>query len=90
MMFAAILSISSVAAVIVMFGILVSQRHLLRACYADGYRDGLKIARDVVRDRAHIAATLAREGELPYGMVRTQMAHQIEDALDELLLVGAP
>lgn len=58
---------------------------LARASYEAGFIAGLRRARAMVRDRAAIAVELAPRGQSPYGMIRAQMAHQIEGDLDEAL-----
>lgn len=56
----------------------------IRDAYAAGRRAAFRDARRLVRERAALATELAPTGQLMYGLVRAQMADQIEADLQEL------
>lgn len=57
-------------------------KRLAEASYYQGFREGLEHAVDLVKIRASIARELAPAGEMPYAMIRAQMADQIEFDLE--------
>lgn len=53
-------------------------KRIAKSAYASGRRDGLREAVRCCRERAHLAGTFNPQGELRWGQIRAQTAHQLE------------
>jgi hypothetical protein len=59
--------------------------YLLHISYIEGRRSGLKDAIKLARERGDVALYLAPAGEMRTGLIRAQIAHNIELELCTLL-----
>lgn len=76
--------LAAVASLGTILWVAVTSKRSLADAYVAGRRAALKDARHLVRERAALATELAPTGQLLYGLVRAQMADQIESDLQEL------